>query len=70
MPPAFATAIDKEGGQAPAIGASRIGIRISNRVQNASMRSRSVMRHHLRIDLPAHRCAPQPTILDGSYRRG
>jgi hypothetical protein len=35
MPPAFATVIDNEGGHAPAIGASKIGIFKPNRSQNS-----------------------------------
>lgn len=41
IPPALATAIDKEGGQAPAIGARRMGIRSLNSVQNESVRRRT-----------------------------
>src|SRR5436305_1915611 len=39
IPPALATAIDNEGGQAPAIGASRIGTRNPKRSQNFSARA-------------------------------
>jgi hypothetical protein len=38
-PPAFATAIESEGAEALAIGASKIGTRKPNRLQNASARS-------------------------------
>src|SRR3954451_1471665 len=38
-PPAFTTAIDSFGAATPAIGASRIGIRIPNRSQNWRVRS-------------------------------
>src|SRR6478735_12508199 len=38
IPPALATAIAREAGQAPAIGASRIGTRRSKRWQNLSAR--------------------------------
>src|SRR5262249_25769660 len=40
-PPALATAIDSDGAQAPAIGASRIGTRRLKRAQNACVRSRT-----------------------------
>src|ERR1041385_7964725 len=35
MPPAFATAMESDGGQAPAIGANKIGISRPNRSQNS-----------------------------------
>src|SRR4026207_1210029 len=38
-PPALATAIDTERGQAPAIGARRIGTRSPKRLQNDSARA-------------------------------
>jgi hypothetical protein len=38
MPPAWATAIESDGGQAPAIGASRIGTFSPKRSQNAAVR--------------------------------
>jgi hypothetical protein len=40
MPPAFATAVASPGGQAPAIGAIRIGARNPNRRQKLSARQR------------------------------
>ena len=40
-PPALATSTDSAGGQAPAIGASRIGARSSWRARKRSMRDRS-----------------------------
>src|SRR5204862_8132858 len=39
-PPAFATAMEGDGGQAPAIGAKKIGTRSSNRSQKARARRR------------------------------
>src|SRR5205807_7312839 len=39
-PPAFATAMESDGGQAPAIGARRIGTRSPNRSQKARARRR------------------------------
>src|SRR3982750_3309484 len=38
-PPAFTTAIEREEGHAPAIGASRMGTWRPNRLQNESMRA-------------------------------
>lgn len=48
MPPAPATAIESDGGQAPAIGASNSGTRSPNRAQNSSTRLRMdlFMPHH------------------------
>src|SRR6185436_15425 len=40
MPPALATAIDSAGGQAPAMGASRIGTSIPKRLQNSAARAK------------------------------
>src|SRR5438309_10436752 len=40
-PPALATAMESDGGQAPAIGARRIGTRSPNRSQKARARRRS-----------------------------
>jgi hypothetical protein len=37
-PPALDTAIEREGADAPAMGANRIGARIPNRSQNSSAR--------------------------------
>src|SRR4051812_305130 len=42
-PPALATAIDSDGGQAPAIGASRTGTRSPKREQNDWTRSRTLL---------------------------
>ena len=39
IPPALATAIDRLTGEAPAIGASRIGMRTPSRSQNILARS-------------------------------
>jgi hypothetical protein len=41
MPPACITAIDDDGGQAPAIGASKIGKPRPNRSQKAAVRTRA-----------------------------
>src|SRR5580765_3872890 len=78
MPPALATAIDRVAGQAPAIGASRIGIFNPNRSQKNRARSRgrvvsesvimiSVRRTLQKMILPARRqprrCGRSPEIV-------
>lgn len=56
-PPAFATATDNAGGQAPAVGASRIGTRSPKRPQNAAARPRGatiwliVRRYPIRLSI-------------------
>src|SRR5258705_9990028 len=65
-PPAFATAAESEGGQDPAIGASRIGRRRPKREQKACTRSRYPVIAYLLGQKPIAR----RLIFDGDRRRG
>ena len=60
MPPAFATAIDKLAGDAPAIGASMIGSAKPYRAQNAAARSSA---RGLAFAAPCVRSTPSPLVI-------
>jgi hypothetical protein len=70
MPPAFATAAARAGGQAPAIGACRIGTRRPYRAQNSAARPRAVAGREAPVALVGCGIASPPRVLAADARSG